>query len=132
MIGSHLKMVKLGEKSQNGQITITNRNVNHQITKLYGQNHQITTLFWGKSPSPPLLRITKSPLIVGLNHQITTHFWPWPQTPITTNTCSPFFGCRLSICFPLMERSSMELYTLGLVSQVKHFQEGHSPPRPHL
>ena len=81
------KWPNFGKSLKMAKITITTLNINHQFTKLVWPNHQIITLFWGKSPSPPLLRITKSPPIFGLNHQITTHFWS--QSPLTTKTCPP-------------------------------------------
>ena len=50
-------------------------------------NHQITKQKVGKSPSPQLLKITKSPIFSGTNHQITNK--KTAQSPITKNTSPP-------------------------------------------
>ena len=50
-------------------------------------NHQITKKKVGKSPSPQLLKITKSPIFSGTNHQITNK--KTARSPITKNTRPP-------------------------------------------
>ena len=50
-------------------------------------NHQITKQKVGKSPSPQLLKITKSPIFSGTNHQITNK--KTARSPITKNTRPP-------------------------------------------
>ena len=63
--------------------------------RFFRQNHQITTIFWGKSPSPHLLGITKSPTFFCPNHQITSQFWP--KSPITKYPLVPPY-----ITFPML------------------------------
>ena len=54
-----------------------------------GTNHQITNKKVAKSPSPQLLKITKSPIFSCTNHQITNK--KTAQSPITKNTRPPPF-----------------------------------------
>ena len=61
-----------------------------KITKspiFLGTNHQITNKKIAKSPSPQLFKITKSPIFSGTNHQITNK--KTAQSPITKNTSPP-------------------------------------------
>ena len=61
-----------------------------KITKspiFLGTNHQITNKKIAKSPSPQLFKITKSPIFSGTNHQITNK--KTARSPITKNTAPP-------------------------------------------
>ena len=57
--------------------------------RFYGQNHHITVVSLGKSPSPHLIKITKLPRILDQNRPITRYFWI--QSPNTKNTRPPPF-----------------------------------------
>ena len=64
-----------------------NWNTKFKSPRFYGQNHHITVVFLGKSPSPHLIKITKLPRILDQNRPITRYFWI--QSPNTKNTRPP-------------------------------------------
>ena len=59
-----------------------------------GTNYQITSKKIAKSPSPQLLKITKSPIFLGTNHQITNKkIAKSPSPQLFKITKSPTFSC---------------------------------------
>ena len=68
-----------------------------KITKspiFLGTNHQITNKKIAKSPSPQLFKITKSPIFSGTNHQITNKkVAKSPSPQLLKITKSPIFIC---------------------------------------